>query len=235
MKIVEELPPRLPLSEYEAVAHLSSAAEGLRAAAESVVPLLERRKVWMVSSTEQGGGVAEMLPTMLVLLRELGVDARWAVIESEESGFFDLTKALHNLIHGTGDPSVLDDGARTLYERVCRENADVLVEALEPGDILVVHDPQPLPLAGILAGRVELRTIWRCHIGLDESNEATEAAWAFLEPYAGDYVQGIFSAAEYVPRSFRSRSTVLYPAIDPLSPKNRDLSLHRTVGILSNS
>ena len=233
--VVEDLPARLPLAEYEAVAHLAPAVARLRDAVAARADVLRDRTIWMVSSTETGGGVAEMLPTMIVLLGELGVDVRWVVLESDEPGFFTFTKTLHNLIHGLGDPRALDEAGRRVYERVAAANADQIGAMVRDGDVLVVHDPQPMPLAGLLAGRVRCHALWRCHIGLDQENASSEAAWRFLEPYGDAYERGVFSAPEYAPEAFAGKDTVLYPAIDPLSPKNADLSLRRTVGILANS
>jgi len=234
-RVVEELPPRLRLQEYEAVAHLAPAVAELRDASAESIALLHGRTIWMVSSTETGGGVAEMLPTMIVLLRDLGVDVRWVVLESDDPRFFSFTKSLHNLIHGMGDPAALDESGKELYERVARTNADEMRGMIKDGDILIVHDPQPLPLAGLLRDDARFHAVWRCHIGLDEKNVATEAAWGFLGTYAGYYERGVFSAPEYAPDAFEGKRTVLYPAIDPLSPKNEDLSLRRTVSILANS
>jgi trehalose synthase len=229
-----ELPPRPSLEDYSAIAHLAPAADALRARAEEVAPRLQGRTVWMVNSTAQGGGVAEMLPTMVSLLNELGIDTRWFVIQSREQEFFHLTKRVHNLIHGAGDPR-FDDGHRATYEAVNEANARTLGGMVKPGDVLVVHDPQPMPLAGLLAAEHDLRTVWRCHIGLDEENEATRAVWSFLEPYAPAYQQSVFSADEYIPAYFRDRSRLIYPAIDPLSKKNTELHLHSIVGILANA
>ena len=228
------LPPRLSLDDYEAVAHLVPAVRELRSEAAEVVPRLQDRKVWMVNSTEHGGGVAEMLPTMITLLQELGVECEWVVIESEEQRFFDLTKRIHNMIHGAGEPG-FDADDRALLSAVNGENARAMSEWVSEGDIVVVHDPQPLALGPELAAEVDILPVWRCHIGLDESTPATQSVWEFLEPFTETYLRGIFSAPEYVPGSFLQRSTVLYPAIDPLSPKNRDMDLHRTVGVLCNS
>ena len=125
----------LPLDDYQAHIHLSEAVRSLRTEARSLVPQLEGRTVWMVNSTASGGGVAEMMPRMITIFRELGVDVRWAVIGSDNPDFFRLTKRLHNLIHGSGDPA-LTAADRAVYEAVSRENAD----ALRPGDLLVVHD-----------------------------------------------------------------------------------------------
>jgi trehalose synthase len=222
------------LADYEAVAHLASAVRELREVAAEVVPSLDGRSVWMVNSTSQGGGVAEMLPTIVALLRELGIPTEWAVIESENADFFRLTKTLHNLIHGEGNPS-LPGSSRELYEGENRRNADLLSSRMRPGDILIVHDPQPMPLAGIVKENLDIIAVWRCHIGLDEENEATRAAWDFLEPYGGAYDRAVFSTPEYVTDFLADRATVIYPAINPLVEKNEELHLHRLVGILSNS
>jgi trehalose synthase len=229
-----ELPPRPSLRDYSEIAHLAPAADVLRERAREVAPRLEGRTVWMVNSTAQGGGVAEMLPTMITLLNELGIDTRWFVIGTDEEAFFRLTKRIHNLIHGAGEPD-LDDGARSVYEAVNRENARTLSTQMKDGDVLVVHDPQPMPLAGMLRAERDIDTIWRCHIGLDEENDATRCVWRFLKPYAGDYQHSVFSAREYVPAYFRDRSRLIYPAIDPLSQKNRDLHVHSIVGIMANA
>lgn len=233
MPYVVDVQRRATLEDYEAVAHLSPAVQSLRREAERVLPRLEGRTVWMVNSTEQGGGVAEMLPTMVGLLRDLGVACQWAVIDSDEAAFFPLTKRIHNLIHGAGDPR-FDEDDRALYDRVTIANAAWLDRGLAPGDVLVVHDPQPMGLAGALETE-DVRTIWRCHIGLDEENEATRSVWEFLEPYADAYDQAVFTAPEYIPDYFVRRASIVHPSIDPLSHKNRDLSLHKLVGILAES
>ncbi len=229
-------PPSRPgLADYEAVGCLSGAVRELRTHGEWVARRMRGRTVWMVNSTARGGGVAEMLPSEVALLRELGIATEWVVLESDEPDFFVLTKHIHNLIHGvaTAVPGACD---RKLYERVNRANADQLAGQLRPGDILIVHDPQPLPLAGLLreAG-LDFIALWRCHIGLDRENDATRAVWKFIQPYTTAYDRTIFSAPEYVPDWLRSRALVIHPAIDPLSPKNRGLSLHTIIQILVNA
>jgi trehalose synthase len=222
------------LEDYAEVAHLAPTVHDLQEEARRAAPRLEGRTLWMINSTSQGGGVAEMLPTMVTLLRDLGIATEWAVIESDEPEFFTITKRLHNLIHGEGDPA-LSAKHRELYEAVNRQNAEKLKLHIKPGDILAVHDPQPMPLAAMLKEELDVRAIWRCHIGLDEENAATRAAWKFLSSYADAYDHAIFSAPEYVPDFFSRRTAVIYPAINPLSEKNQDLHLHKLVGILSNS
>ncbi|HEX2252890.1 MAG TPA: glycosyltransferase [Thermoanaerobaculia bacterium] len=224
----------LGLDEYEAHASLARAVQELRAEAATLVPALAGRRVWMVNSTPQGGGVAEMLPRLVSLLRELGVPAEWAVIGTGEQRFFDLTKRLHNLIHGTGTPG-FSTADRELYERVNRDNADDLARRLAPGDLLVIHDPQPMALGALLAERLRLPALWRCHIGLDRENAATASAWDFLAPYAGGYDHAVFSAPEYVRAFPPHRAAVIHPALDPLSDKNRLLSPVRLTGVLANA
>ena len=222
------------LDDYAAVAHLAPAVHELRAEAAGVLPRLAGRTVWMVSSTAAGGGVAEMLPPIVALLRDLGARTEWMVIGTEEPEFFVLTKHLHNLIHGSGTPQ-LDGGAREMFERVNRASAEALRPRLRDGDVLVVHDPQPLPMARMLRESVKLAAVWRCHIGLDEENEATRAAWDFLMPYLDAYDHAVFSAPEYIPHGLAGRATVIAPGIDPLAPKNMELSVRQTVQVLCNS
>ncbi len=221
------------LQDYEAVAQLSAAVRDLIAEANSILPLLNGRRVWMVNSTERGGGVAEMLPALLTLVRELGVDAHWLVMESSDPEFFRLTKRIHNLIHGEGDPR-LAPSARELFERVSRDNAEAISRHVTPGDLLVVHDPQPVGAGAFLRDAMDIVAIWRCHIGLDQRTPETAAAWDFVQPYASAYDHAVFSAPEYIPSYLSGSATIIHPAIDPLSHKNRELPIHKLVGILAN-
>jgi trehalose synthase len=225
----------LKLSDYESVAQLASSVADLRAEASGTVPHLEGRTIWMVNSTAKGGGVAEMLPADVSLLRELGVDVQWVVIEAEDHPeFFALTKRIHNLIHGEGDPS-LSAADRELYETVSRENADWMRERVRDDDILVIHDPQPAGMGAMVKRETGVRGIWRCHIGLDERLPATEAAWEFLRPYVTEYDRSVFSAPEYIPGYLAGRAVVIHPSLDPLSHKNRVLPIHKLVGILCSA
>lgn len=90
--------------DYEAYVALFSVVKNFRSEDEILVPKLGNRRVWMVNSTDRGGGVAEMLPTMIDLLRQLGLDAKWVVMGTERAAFFPLTKKIHNLIHVSGSP-----------------------------------------------------------------------------------------------------------------------------------
>jgi trehalose synthase len=222
------------LEDYVSVAQLTRAVQELRAEAKMLVPRLKGRSLLMVNSTALGGGVAEMLPMQVVLLRELGVEANWAVIGSNKPEFFKVTKRLHNLIHGEGDPELSPED-KALYDEVSRDNAEQLGPHLKPGDVLITHDPQPLGAGALLKRELDILAIWRCHIGYDEHIAATRAAWNFLKPYAQVYDHAVFSAPEYIPDYLAGRGSVIHPAIDPLSHKNRELHPHKLTGILCNS
>jgi trehalose synthase len=222
------------LEHYSSIAHLADAVRELEAEARALVPHLRGRTLWLVNSTAQGGGVAEMLPKVVTLLEELGVQTRWVVMGTDRPEFFAFTKRLHNLIHGVGEPD-LTEADRQLYESVNEENARELAAHLGPDDIVVIHDPQPLGMGRILKQQRDAPLIWRCHIGLDEHLPATRAAWEFLRPYAEACDHAVFSAPEYIPDYLAGRSTIIHPALDPESHKNRMLSAHKLVGILVNA
>jgi len=222
------------LNDYSTMAELAEAVRMLRVEASMLAPQLRDRTVWMINSTARGGGVAEMLPRMCSLLEELGVPTRWVVMETDETEFFRLTKRLQNLLHGEGDPR-LGSEERSLYEAVNHRNAEELAEQLGPDDIVVIHDPQPMGMGRRLKQLTGVRTAWRCHIGLDHYTPETRAAWGFLKPYAKSYDRAIFSAPEYIPDFFAGRASVIHPALDPCSYKNRYLTPHKLVGILCNA
>jgi len=221
----------IPLADYAAVAQLNRDVAELRAHASALAPQLAGRTVWMVNSSARGGGVAEMMPREVSMLRELGVDTRWVVVDPPEPEFFALTKRLHNLIHGSGDP-ILSDADRMLYDRVSGRLADELLPRLAAGDVLVVHDPQPLGAGAHARSSRRIAAVWRCHIGLDEELPQTRAAWDFLAPHLAYYDHALFTAAEYVPPQLAGPVSIVQPALDPLSHKNRELTVHKLVGIL---
>lgn len=222
------------LDQYAEVVHLTEAVRSLHAAAQPLIQGLGGRRVWMVNSTSKGGGVAEMLPKVVSILRELGVPTEWVVMGTEQTEFFELTKRLHNLIHGEGDPN-LDEDDRHLYAAVSSENAADLKRHLRRDDVLVIHDPQPLGMGAQLKQELGMPFFFRCHIGLDEETPQTRAAWRFLRPYAEACDHAIFSAPEYIPAFLAGKTGVITPAIDPLSYKNRDLSPHKLAGVLKSS
>lgn len=226
----------LGLDDYAADVKFISAVSDLRNEAMLAKPKLDGRTIWMVNSTAQGGGVAEMLPRLCSLMNELQISVKWAVLKTDNQDFFHLTKRIHNLIHGDGRGGLeFSSPDQQLYEAVSRENFDSFKPLLGPRDIVIIHDPQPLPMGKMIHDELGLKTIWRCHIGLDDRTEVTKSAWRFLKPHLGEYDHTIFSVPEYIPGFLTGRSTIIYPALDPLSHKNRDLLVDKMMGILCNS
>lgn len=229
-----DIQDRVRLDDYAGYLQLAQTVRDLRTEAALCVPALRGRKVWMVNSTAAGGGVAEMMPRVVSMLRELGVATEWAVLRTSHREFFFLTKRLHNLIHGEGDPR-LGPADRELYDAVSRETAAALQPLVRPDDILVIHDPQPLGAGALLKRALGLQAVWRCHIGLEEDSAVARAAWSFLQPYAEVYDTAVFSAPEYIRDFLAGRATVMPPTIDPLSHKNRELPPHKLMGVLCNA
>jgi len=227
--------PQLPaLDDYANVAQLTHKVQELRSEASILAPRLKGRKIWMLNSTAQGGGVAEMLPRLVSMLGEVGVETQWLVMGTARQEFFALTKRIHNLIHGSGEPG-FTQAERMLYDLVSREVADQLRPLMGPEDILVVHDPQPAGAGALLKKELGLHCVWRCHIGLDQDVSQTRSAWEFLKPYVSSYDHSVFTAPEYIPSYLSGNVSIIHPAVDPFSHKNRELSTHKLVGILVNA
>jgi trehalose synthase len=192
--------------------------------AEAGQAILAGCSVLNVNSTAAGGGVAEMLQTLLAYARGAGVDARWLVIEGDP-GFFAITKRIHNGLYGDpGDGGELGEHERRHYEQVLRRNADELLALIRPGDVVLLHDPQPAGLAAV-AKRAGARVVWRCHVGADRPNEWTERAWEFLRPSLTDAEATVVSRAAFAPPwADPGRVHVIPPSIDPFSAKNEPMS-----------
>jgi trehalose synthase len=199
-------------------------AEQLRAYVVLARTLLADRVVWNVNATASGGGVAEMLTTLLAYGRGAGVDTRWLVLEGNPR-FFRITKRLHNHLHGSpGDGGPLGDAERAEYEGVLAGNLEVLRARVRPGDIVLLHDPQTAGMAAPLR-QAGAHVVWRCHIGSDTHTDLTDRAWEFLRPYLNEVDATIFSREAFGPRWLdRSRSQVVPPSLDPFSTKNADLT-----------
>ncbi|MET1061391.1 MAG: hypothetical protein ABWX71_00720, partial [Aeromicrobium sp.] len=186
--------------------------------------ILDGRIVWNVNATAAGGGVAEMLTTLLAYTRGAGVDARWLVLDGNPR-FFRVTKRLHNVLHGSpGDGGPLGGAERDEYEAVLAGNLDTMRSRVRAGDIVLLHDPQTAGLAeGLRAAGAHV--VWRCHIGRDVPTALTDLGWNFLEPYVREADATIFSREAYGPRWLdRRRSRVVPPSLDPFSTKNVELS-----------
>jgi trehalose synthase len=197
--------------------------------------LLAGRTVWSVNSTARGGGVAEMLQSLIAYGRSAGVDVRWMVIGGEED-FFRVTKRLHNNLHGhAGDGGPLGEHERQIYEEVAAGTADQLGQLMRPGDIAVLHDPQTAGLVGPLLERGAL-VVWRAHIGLDLPNERARDAWRFLIPYVRPALAYVFSRQAFVWEGLDAdRIVIIQPSIDPFSAKNQDIPPENVRAILQTA
>ena len=177
------------------------------------------RTIWNVNSTAAGGGVAEMLRSLLAYARSTGIDVRWLVIHGGPD-FFRVTKRLHNALHGEpGDGTPLGLDERAIYEATLAENTRDLLERINPRDVVLLHDPQTAGLVSVLQ-REGARVIWRSHVGTERHNAQTELGWAFLEPYLHNVQSAVFSRAAYVPQWLEGKVDVIVPSIDPFSAKN---------------
>ena len=174
---------------------------------------LGRRRLVHINSTRSGGGVAEILSRAVPLLKQLGLEVAWEVIEGDGS-FFEITKALHNGLQG--QMVSLTPAQLAHYREVNRENARRFDwEA----DFVVVHDPQPAPLIEELRPRAK-NWIWRCHIDVSRPNLKV---WKYLRDLVNRYDASIFSMAQFA-QNLAHPQYLIPPSIDPLSDKNRDLT-----------
>jgi trehalose synthase len=172
-------------------------------------------RVLHVNATPYGGGVAELLRSVVPLLNDLGLVADWKTISGDHA-FFQITKTIHNGLQGASLGLSAED--RAAYLATSKQNAARLEGEY---DVVFVHDPQPAALP-VLRGKGNARWVWRCHI--DTSHPNAEV-WEFLRPFLEAYDAAIFTMREFVPPAFPLRRVeIIPPAIDPLSPKNFPLA-----------
>ncbi|HPT65584.1 MAG TPA: glycosyltransferase [Acetomicrobium sp.] len=173
---------------------------------------LKGKVIQNVNSTAVGGGVAEILSRMINLLKQLGVDARWDVIKGDEK-FFNITKKMHNALHGVDVEVSLED--LMYFQEINRQNAKEMDLC---GDILFIHDPQPIALVE-QKETLGKKWVWRCHI---DFTTPKEEVMAFLKLYIEKYDSAVFSAPAFA-RKLSIPQVLISPSIDPLSDKNREL------------
>ncbi len=194
---------------------------------DEVVRCAERLRgvrVLHLNATPYGGGVSELLRSVVPLLNDLGLVADWKITGGDDA-FFQVTKTIHNGLQGGSVE--LSKEQRALYLARAERNAQLLEEEY---DFIFVHDPQPVALLS-LHGKGAARWIWRCHI--DTSNPNPEV-WEFVRAYLPEYDAAVFTMAEFVPSDFPvARVEVIPPAIDPLSPKNFPLAADTARQILN--
>ena len=190
----------------ELMAEIDELAEGLKG-----------QKVLHVNATAFGGGVAEILYTLVPLTTDAGLEAEWRVITAPPE-FFTVTKSFHNGLQGTAVDFPAE--ARELYESVCRANAAELTRYY---DFVVIHDPQPLAMRDFVTLSQNRATswIWRCHI---DTSTPDQALYDYLVPSINGYDAAVYTLRDYVPQGLTVPVREIAPTIDPLAPKNMRLS-----------
>lgn len=203
----------------------SAGEEAIARLQEAAQPLLGSRIVH-ISSTAFGGGVAELIPTQIAIMRDLGIQADWQLIEGSEE-FFSVTKLAHNALQGAGVPWT--DSMEEAYLDRIEANA---TRFDDEADFFLVHDPQPVALLAAIEGmgRRSGAWVWRCHIDL---SHPMESVWGFFAKFVGRYDATIFTLEEFVREGSGPRVATIPPSIDPLSPKNTHIDADAVEEILS--
>jgi trehalose synthase len=201
--------PHKHLADYASIVGRSLADE-IRERAEP----LKGKRVLHVSATAFGGGVSEILSTLVPLMIDVGLKCEWHVIYGREE-FFNATKLMHNALQG--NPQDLSDEQWDIWQRYNEINAGELSEGW---DVCIVHDPQPAALASLVPDKSR-RWVWRCHIDLSTPNPDTLGR---LVPYLEPYPATVFHMPKYVPGGMDGHAHIVPPAIDPLAPKNMAFS-----------
>lgn len=200
----------------------SIGTEKLEKLRQLAIPL--ENKVWAhVNSTYEGGGVAEMLKSLIPLAKGLGINAQWHCMEAHSKDFFYVTKKFHDLIQGVEQPFSAEELHGVYIDNSLKNFENYSVEA----DFTIVHDPQPC--ATSVFGNYEGPKLWRCHI---DTTSANKLIWNFFLPFINHYDGAIFTDENFVKKGINKPVFRIAPSIDPLSPKNRQLSKEEAIRIL---
>lgn len=206
---IDEYEPYIGQERVDALKRLTTPVEG---------------KGWAnINSTFVGGGVAEMLRSVIPLAHSLGVHARWFTIQGHEA-FFHVTKKFHNTLQGVDQPISLQELFETYLDNLAAHAQNAAIES----DLIVVHDPQPaaLIMSGLLVGNV----LWRCHIDTSTPNRTV---WRFLAPYLNQYAGAIFTMPEFVGPGLQIPQYQITPCIDPRAEKNHQYTETRAKEVLT--
>lgn len=173
---------------------------------------LSNKHILHINSTYQGGGVAEILNNLVILMNDIGVFTGWRILHGTPD-FFSITKKFHNALQG--ESINLTNIKRLLYTE-CNENFARFTHINH--DCIIVHDPQPLPLVKFYRKRQPW--IWRCHVDLSNPNRQL---WDFLKTFILRYDLVIVSDDKYKKKDLPVEQRISYPSIDPLSEKNQPI------------
>lgn len=182
---------------------------------------LKGKTIQNINSTAVGGGVAEILSRVVPLLNGLGVDVKWDVIKGGTE-FFQVTKKIHNALHGKKEGMTRRD-TKTFFE-----TSELNLKQMQLyGDIIFVHDPQPIALIQ-KKPKINAKWIWRCHVDVSRPNRSV---WNFLKGFVERYNAAVFSAPSFA-QQLKVRQFMICPSIDPLSEKNRELTRVEVLSVL---
>ena len=174
---------------------------------------ISRKHIVQVNSTYQGGGVAEILHSLISLMNDVGVNTGWRILHGN-ADFFNVTKKIHNSLQG--NQINFSKIKRQLYE----DNNEAFARFTHiDHDLVVIHDPQPLPLINFQ--RKHQPWVWRCHIDISNPDPSV---WDYLKGFILKYDMVIISDEKFRRPDLPVPQKIIYPSIDPLSPKNMDLS-----------
>jgi trehalose synthase len=193
----------IPLVGEQAVERILKKAAGVRGV-----------HVDHVSSTYYGGGVAEILTPLTLLMNAMGIETDWRMIQGTPE-FFACTKKIHNALQGA--EVALSEEEKAVYEQVTLENGMRI--RVDDCDAIIVHDPQPLPLVRQIE-RGKGAWLWQCHIDLSAPNPSV---WNYLREFVESYDAALFSLPEYA-QDLHTRQRFVLPAINPFSAKNHELT-----------
>ncbi|MBU0979536.1 MAG: glycosyltransferase [Nanoarchaeota archaeon] len=174
---------------------------------------LEGKHIIHINSTYYGGGVAEMLNSLVPLFNDLGINMGWRLLKGSPD-FFSITKKFHNALQG--EDINLTAMKKKIYLEVNRTNSEITHIAHH--DAVIVHDPQPLPLINYY--KKTQPWIWRCHIDLSRPNRVL---MNYLKTFIERYDKIIISKSTFK-HNFKVPQEVIYPSIDPLSTKNIEMA-----------
>ena len=182
------------------------------------------------NSTATGGGVAEILQSLVPLMESMGVATERIVVSPEDQQFFRVTKRIHNLLQGSCD-SLSQEELKTYFG--CLEDVAEEIKQLDlDADVWFFHDPQLLPLAMMLPKKANELRLWVCHIYLTNPNPHTLYVLAPLTQYYGGLA---ISLSEFVPPDIGGHYPVyiIPPSIDPLTDKNTSMVREEALDIIS--
>ena len=173
---------------------------------------LHGRHMVCINSTFYGGGVAQLLSSLVLLFNNVGIETGWRIIQGSPD-FFSITKKMHNALQGADIN--LSKTKKDIYEQVIAENA---IRNHLKHDVVIIHDPQPLPM--IEHYRKRGPWIWRCHIDLTEPNKKL---WNYLKSFIEKYDAVIYTLKDYE-QKLKTPQVFFPPAINPFSLTNKEMS-----------